>query len=271
MLSYSDVHTQKTAFGIRLFDRVFHRVCPKRLQKMTSLFSSMPAFIGRHWLRIIIVGVAIFIFSRKQVNFNIRLGAPGITPVEAPAGQPPTAIAPASVLSAADEGGGFFSQFNIFGGSEGISLYDALGRQDEATIEAFIRRFSNVAQAEQEKFGVPASITLASAMLHTAAGSGESAANHNNYFSLGCTDDWAGPTGRTGAGCIRRYESAWTSFRDHSLYLTSGKFSPLTQFTETDYRRWAAGLEELGFSDTDDLAKQLLRTVDKYQIGRAHV
>jgi hypothetical protein len=42
----------------------------------------------------------------------------------------------------------------------------------------------------------------------------------------------------------------------------------MTQFSETDYRRWAAGLDELGFSGSDDLAEQLLRTVDRFQLFR---
>lgn len=240
--------------------------------KMKMLFSSLPGFFGRHWLRILIVGGALFVLTRKQVNFNIKLGEPGTVPVEAPAAAsvaPPTALSDAAVVpEPPKEEKGLFSQFNLFGGGADITLYDGLGRVDEATIEAFLRRFSNVAQAEQDKFGIPASITLANALLHTAAGTTESATNHNNFFNLNCANDWIGMTGSTGAGCVRAYESAWTSFRDHSLYLTSGRFGQLSQFSETDYRRWAAGLEELRFNNTDDLARQLIRTVDKYQLFR---
>lgn len=236
---------------------------------MTALLYRLSGFVGRHWLRILIVGAGLFILSRKQVNFNLRLGAPEGIPAVVPTPQveagPPSALT--DVAEAPTESG-FFSQFNIFGGGDDLSHYDVLTRQEETVIEAFIRRFQNVAQAEQEKFGIPASITLASALLHSNAGTAGTAAGHQNFFALPCDEEWPGPTGRTGAGCIRAYESAWTSFRDHSLYLTSGRYAPLTQFSETDYRRWAAGLEELRFNDTDDLAQQLLRTVDKYQLFR---
>lgn len=245
---------------------------PQKVAKMKTLFSSLPGFIGRHWLRILIVGFALFVLTRKQVNFNIKLGEPGSVPVEAPVAAPvapPTALSDAKVIPPEPkEEKGFLSQFNLFGGGDDITLYDGLGRVEESTVEAFLRRFSNVAQAEQDKFGIPASITLANALLQTAAGTTEAATSHNNFFALTCTNDWVGMTGSTGAGCVRAYESAWTSFRDHSLYLTSGKFSPLTQFSETDYRRWAAGMEELEFNDTDDLARQLVRTVDRYQLFR---
>lgn len=236
---------------------------------MTALLSRLPGFIGRHWLRILIVGFALFILSRKQVNVNVRFGTPEAVPAASPSPQassePPTSLTDAQSPPAES---GLLSRFNLFGGSGETTPYDALCRQEENIIEAFLRRFHNVAQAEQEKFGIPASIILANALLHTAAGTGDAATSHNNFFSLPCDDAWGGPTGRTAAGCVRAYESAWTSFRDHSLYITSGRFEPMTQFSETDYRRWAAGLEELDYNDTDDLAKQLLRTVDRYQLFR---
>ena len=219
-------------------------------------------------MRLLIVGFALFILTRKQVNFNVRFGVPEAVPAASPSAEPSASVAPPSTLSdAAPVESGFLSQFNFFGGDD-ISLYDALGRQEEQKVEAFLRRFQNVAQAEQQKFGIPASIILANALLHTSAGTSEAANAHQNFFSLPCDEGWAGLTANAGTGCIRAYESAWTSFRDHSLYLTSGRYQPLTQFSETDYRRWAAGLGELGYNDTDDLAKQLLRTVDKYQLFR---
>jgi len=240
------------------------------------------SFVGRHWLRLLIIGVALFLLSDKQVNFNLRLGAPPPAKTVAPGGNP--AVTPASpanhdkpVLTDADpvshpmakapEKAGFLERFNLFGSGE-PSAYDRLTRREEQVIAAFIRRFSNVAQAEQDKFGIPASVTLASALLHGQAGDAPAAKTYLNYFALGCEVDWSGPTGRVNGQCVRAYENAWTSFRDHSLYVTSGKFAAMTQFSETDYRRWAAGLEELSFNGTDDLAEQLLRTIDRYQLFR---
>ena len=256
---------------------------------MTSLLSRTASFAGRHWLRLLIIGGALFLLSQKQVAFNVQLGkpAPGAVPASTspstvPNGQPTAPLpavapeqrpvltekAPAPVAAApVEEKAGFFDRFNFFGSDE-PSAYDRLTRHPEDKVAAFLRRFSNVAQAEQEKFGVPASIVLASALLYGQAGEAPGARELQNYFGLGCSDDWPGTTGRAGGRCLRAYENAWTSFRDHSLYLTSGKFEPLTQFSETDYRRWAAGMEELGFNGTDDLAEQLTRTIDRYQLFR---
>jgi hypothetical protein len=249
---------------------------------MKLVFNRLVSFAGRHWLRLLIIGVALFLLSDKQVNFNLRLGAPPPAKTITPAGKPAEtpALAPAAnheqpVLTDAEpkpvaqtpEKAGFLERFNLFGSGE-PSKYDRLTRQEEQVIAAFIRRFSNVAQAEQEKFGIPASITLANALLHGQAGDAPAAKTYLNYFALGCEDDWSGATGRVSGRCVRSYENAWTSFRDHSLHVTSGKFSAMRQFSETDYRRWAAGLEELNFNATDDLAEQLLRTIDRFQLFR---
>ncbi|WP_020566896.1 glucosaminidase domain-containing protein [Neolewinella persica] len=250
---------------------------------MTAVISRSLSFVGRHWLRLLIIAAAVVMLSRKQVNFNIRLGSP-TAPTETPASLPgdPEILLPAAVsdrpvltevpppapLAAVEEKAGFLDRFNLFGGASEPSHYDVLTRQEEQVIAAFIRRFSNVAQTEQEKFGVPASITLANALLHGRAGLSPAAQMHHNFFNLPCGKDWPGATGRESGRCVRAYENAWTSFRDHSLFITSGNFSAMSQFSETDYRRWAAGLEELGFNKTDDLAKQLLQTIDRYQLFR---
>ena len=247
---------------------------------MTLVLSRLMTFVGRHWLRLLIVGAALFLLSDKQVDLNLRLGTPpGATPVPAAAPVPepvadpdrPALLSeepPVPPAAATEEKAGFLDRFSLFGGSSEPSAYDMLARQDEAKIAAFVRRFSNVAQAEQEKFGIPASITLANAMLHGRVGLAPAARDHQNFFGLRCDADWHGASARVAGTCVRAYENAWTSFRDHSLYITSGRFQPMTQFAETDYRRWAAGLEELGYAGTDDLAEQLLRTIDRYQLFR---
>lgn len=249
---------------------------------MTAVLTRLLAFAGRHWLRLLIVIGLLATLSRKQVDFNVRLGAP--PPLETPAALPGdpaaplpaanperpvlTDVPPVAPVATQEEKAGFLERFNLFGGKSELSYYDLLTRQEEPVIAAFIRRFSNVAQAEQEKFGIPASIALANALLHARAGLAPAAARHHNFFNLACGNDWPGATAREGGRCIRAYENAWTSFRDHSLFITSGPYSALTQFSETDYRRWAAGLGELGFNETEDLAQQLLRTIDRYQLFR---
>lgn len=233
----------------------------------------LTAFVSRHWLRLGLVACALFLLSQKQVNFAVRLGHPGgHEPVPAAEPQDPAAPqedAPTTYYTEQREAGngGFFSRFNFFGGGA-PDLFERLSGQADADVEAFVTRFAHVAQAEQEKFGIPASITLATGLLYSRGGRAAAVRDLNNYFRLGCSADWTGARGTADGECLRRYESAWTSFRDFSLTLTGPSYGKLTRFGPRDYRRWAAGMQELGFQDNDALASELQRTIDRYQLFR---
>ena len=55
------------------------------LQKMKFLLTRLTPFVGRHWLRIGLIGCALVLLSQKQVNLNVRLGHPGPEPLPATA------------------------------------------------------------------------------------------------------------------------------------------------------------------------------------------
>ncbi|MEZ4988463.1 MAG: glucosaminidase domain-containing protein [Saprospiraceae bacterium] len=102
-------------------------------------------------------------------------------------------------------------------------LLKRLRQVSEPDIEAFVQRFQHVAQSEQEKFGIPASIILAHALLQSNAGTLPVASVGYNYFALPCTSDWEDQTqDGSSSECLRKYNNAWLSFRDHSLFLTTG-------------------------------------------------
>lgn len=245
---------------------------------MTSFILRLATFAGKNWLRLLLIGCALLLLTQKQVNLNFRLGYPNGTPASrehiVPPAEPRMERTEPAILSeetTADKtpeasGESLLSRFNIFGRTE-ATHFETLEQLDETRVEAFVTRFSNVAQAEQEKFGVPASIILATGLLYSRAGTASASQELNNFFGLGC-QQWSGDTGRVGGQCLRRYANAWTSFRDFCLYASSGKYEVMTQFGPNDYRRWAQGLEELGYNETEDLAQQLQQTIDRWQLFR---
>jgi len=50
----------------------------------------------------------------------------------------------------------------------------------------YIARYAHVAQEEQQKYGIPASITLAQGLLETDAGRSKMAQRDNNHFGIKC-------------------------------------------------------------------------------------
>ncbi len=235
---------------------------------MSTLVRAAWPFVVRHWFKLGIGLLVVFLLTQKSINLSLQFGHPTEQPPAAPASAPALVERESGgTLTDAAEKPGLLDRLNIFSSkSDGGTLLERLRSTEEAEVNAFIRRFSNVAQVEQEKFGIPASITLAGALLHSQAGTAAVAVGSNNYFGIGCDDDWRGTTSRVGLRCVRAYDNAWTSFRDHSLYITTGDYAPLTKLSKSDYRAWAAALEEADFNDTDDLARQLIELIDQRQL-----
>lgn len=138
---------------------------------------------------------------------------------------------------------------------------------EEQDVRNYIKRFSHVAVKEMDKYNIPASITLAQAILDSQAGQDKSAKRLNNHFGLSCASDWSGSYEQIGQSCYRSYENAWTSFRDHSKYLSQGKFKNL-QYLPKDYKEWAKGLEVAGYSQERNYGKQLIEIIEKYNLNQ---
>ncbi len=89
----------------------------------------------------------------------------------------------------------------------------------------------------------------------------------NNHFAIPCASDWSGSKGMYQGKCYRHYDNAWSSFRDHSTYLTSGRFPVLEKLDKQDFRAWAEGLEETGYSKSSrHLARSLIEVIENHQL-----
>ncbi len=122
--------------------------------------------------------------------------------------------------------------------------------------EAFLKRFANVALSERKKFGIPTSVILACAYANSQVGQRESALAANNFFALSCAEGWEGETAQIGGQCVRKYESAWASFRDFSIYLTGQEwFGSLKKSAGKDWRKWIEKLSSEGISNAQTMQK----------------
>lgn len=229
-------------------------------------------YVSRYWFRIGMVAVVIMLLAQKDFSFNIRVGGEP-EPVERPARKQAAPVEERrETLTDATAGTSIVDRLDFFSGgsseAEKAALYRGLQSVDRKLVDEFIRRFSHVAQTEQQKFGIPASIIMANGLLHSQGGQLRSTGETNNFFALPCTDDWQGPTGQHGGECLREYDNAWTSFRDHSLYVTTGAFSRLAKLGASDHKAWAEGLEKAGYAGTPALAAQLQAVIRQYELTR---
>ncbi len=250
---------------------------------MTTKGGKVSVFLRRNWFKFLIIGFIIFLMLKKDFSFQINLKSPlqqeevpkmqEQIPVQKPAGAASTeryTDARSSQNEQEKDKRADLFQLNPIGGSgrEAPAVLRQFQQLDEAAIGAFIKRFGHVAVSERKKYGIPASLILANGLLISKAGATDMVQNGNNYFALTCTDDWIGEQGFYGGDCFRHYENAWTSFRDHSLFLTTGKNAQLISIGRNDYEGWAKALNKAGFYPQSGSQEAIIAIVKKYQLDR---
>jgi len=136
---------------------------------------------------------------------------------------------------------------------------------------AYIRKYSSLAVNEMYYSKIPASITMAQALLESRFGTSELAVNANNHFGIKCQTGWTGETYHyqddDNNTCFRKYESIEESFRDHSHFLMyRPRYQDLFKLDPNDYTAWAHGLKLAGYATNPTYAPQLLRIIEDYKL-----
>ncbi len=157
---------------------------------------------------------------------------------------------------------------------QGMVFDNAVAQTKSAAFESaapgYIDRYAPVAVAEMEKYGIPASISLAQGLLESRAGTSKLALATNNHFGLKCfsrgckkghcknfTDD-------THKDFFLNYNGgAWGSWRQHSLLLSQGRYQKLHG---RDWKGWADGLQAVGYATDPNYAAALKGIIKRYEL-----
>ena len=140
------------------------------------------------------------------------------------------------------------------------------------TCEKYVERYVRVALAEKEKFGIPASITLAQGLLESDAGCSRLAKANNNHFGIKCfskrckkghcsnySDDHH-------KDFFRIYVSVWRSFRNHSEFLQKKRYRKCFELEVTDYKGWARELSKAGYATDPKYADKLIGVIEGLEL-----
>ena len=147
----------------------------------------------------------------------------------------------------------------------------AVYAQTRQTREEYIEKYKSIAVAHMEKYGIPASITMAQGILESDAGNSALSLSSNNHFGIKCKKSW---TGRkvyydddAKGECFRAYPSVEASYEDHALFLDSSpRYDSLFSYPSNDYRSWARGLKAAGYATAPDYAERLVTIIEKYKL-----
>lgn len=135
--------------------------------------------------------------------------------------------------------------------------------------ERYIVTYYPVAVEQMERHGIPASITLAQALLEGGAGKSDLVENANNHFGVKADKRWNGNSYSkwdNGKWCqFRVYKSAEESFEDHSEFLLSNsRYDFLFKLRKDDYKGWAKGLKDAGYAEDRQYDTKLINIIERY-------
>lgn len=135
----------------------------------------------------------------------------------------------------------------------------------------YVNTYKALAMAEEQRSGIPASITLAQGLHETQAGTSDLVKQSNNHFGIKCKDEWKGQVvyhdDDARQECFRSYPTAADSYRDHSDFLhRSTRYAFLFQLPPTDYEGWAYGLRKAGYATNIKYSQILIKLVKDYNL-----
>lgn len=134
----------------------------------------------------------------------------------------------------------------------------------------YIAQYKGIAIEEMNRYGIPASIKLAQALLESGNGNSTLAREANNHFGIKCTPEWPGGKAYKDDDrrndCFRVYERVEDSFRDHSQFLLRNRYAALFELNKDDYRGWARGLKSAGYATNPRYAELLINLIERYEL-----
>ncbi|MDL2230501.1 glucosaminidase domain-containing protein [Alistipes sp. OttesenSCG-928-L06] len=148
-----------------------------------------------------------------------------------------------------------------------LALLSVSAFAQRQTREEYILKYKHLAAETMEKYGIPASVVMAQALLESDNGNSRLAKEAYNHFGIKCGVNWNGEIIRHDDDarneCFRVYGSAEESFLDHGRHLdTSPRYNKLFSLREDDYTGWANGLRECGYATNPNYGPMLIKIIE---------
>lgn len=150
----------------------------------------------------------------------------------------------------------------------GVASLSASVRQ---TREEYVEKYKAIAIAHMERYGIPASITMAQGILESDSGNSKLSTSSNNHFGIKCKKHWTGDRvyhdDDAKGECFRAYPSVEASYEDHADFLDqSPRYDSLFAYPSDDYRSWARGLKACGYATAPDYAERLVKIIESMKL-----
>lgn len=145
------------------------------------------------------------------------------------------------------------------------------GVEKQISKKEYVEQWRTTAVQQMIQYKIPASITMAQAILESGSGNSELARKGNNHFGIKC-HDWEGEKmyldDDAKGECFRVYTSADESYVDHSDFLkTKKRYANLFALEQADYKSWAKGLKEAGYATNPKYPELLIGIIEDLKLN----
>ena len=142
--------------------------------------------------------------------------------------------------------------------------------------QQYADQYAEYAMEQMRRYGIPASVTLAQAILESSNGQSTLARNENNHFGIKATSDWIAGGGAYGIYTDDRpnekfcsYESVGDSYEHHSKFLKeNSRYAACFTLSTDDYKGWTQELEKAGYATGGNYAATLQRIIEQNDLQR---
>ncbi len=121
--------------------------------------------------------------------------------------------------------------------------------------QAFFEKYAPWAMEQQQKYGIPASVTLAQAAIESSWGESSLSKEDKNMFGIHATQGWVNSgkpyVERNDMGMVKfcKYGSEAESFEHHSRFLMENqRYSRCFTYASDDHAHWAQGICDAGYA-----------------------
>ncbi|MBQ0056632.1 MAG: glucosaminidase domain-containing protein [Bacteroidales bacterium] len=137
--------------------------------------------------------------------------------------------------------------------------------------EQYCKLYAEEAQRQMQKYGIPASITLAQGMYESGYGSSYLAVVANNHFGIKAYRNWNGPVVRCDDDArsepFCKFKTVLDGYEHHSRFLVDNqRYAPLFKLNPLDYKAWAKGLSKCGYATNPQYAAQIIDVIERYHL-----
>lgn len=136
--------------------------------------------------------------------------------------------------------------------------------------------YAEEAKAQMRRYGIPASVILAQAILESSNGQSELSRECNNHFGIKATASWLKNGGEYALYTDDRpnekfckYKSVGDSYEHHSRFLRdNSRYAQCFKLSPDDYKGWTKGIERAGYATGGGYAASLQRIIEANGLDR---